>query len=276
MSDDDLWRQKDQGERPDEDTDAAADQTSAPEAAPEQPDDLDLTQPITGATAPSADPYSPPPAAPTPPAPSYDAPPGPGAVPPPANPYGQGQPGPYGAPYGGPQQPPANPYGAGPQPPFPGQGQGQPYQQPYQQPYGQQNPFQPPPNPYPQPQEYASPQSPYGVPYQPAYAGGMLPDHPSATTAMVLGIVGLVGLLFCGGLTLLLSPFAWATGAKSVREIDAQPGRYGGRDKAQAGKWMGIIGTILLILGVALIIFLIAVGLAVDNGGSSDPTFGNG
>jgi hypothetical protein len=97
----------------------------------------------------------------------------------------------------------------------------------------------------------------------------MLPDHPSATTSMVLGIIGLVGLLFCGGLTLVLSPFAWAIGAKSVREIDQQPGRYGGRDKAQAGKWMGIIGTILLILGVVLIIGLIVIGVAVD---SSDPT----
>jgi hypothetical protein len=99
----------------------------------------------------------------------------------------------------------------------------------------------------------------------------MLPDQPSATTAMVLGIIGLVGLLFCGGLTLLLSPFAWAIGAKSVREIDQQPGRYGGRDKAQAGKWMGIIGTVLLILGVVAVAFLIIVGLSVssDNG---DPT----
>ncbi len=67
---------------------------------------------------------------------------------------------------------------------------------------------------------------------------------------MVLGIVGLVGIAFCGGLTLVLSPFAWAIGRKSVAEIDANPGRYGGRDKANAGKIMGIIGTVLLALGI--------------------------
>ena len=47
----------------------------------------------------------------------------------------------------------------------------------------------------------------------------------------------------------MLSPFAWAIGAKAVREIDATPGRYGGRDQANAGKIMGIIGTVLLVLG---------------------------
>jgi hypothetical protein len=259
MSDDDLWRPKDPADPGD---DQPADETS--EAASGS-SDLDMTQPITGGSGsrPSSD--TPPPPPPAPPGPSYDAPPGPGAVPPPTNPYGQ-QPGPYASPYGGQQQPP---------PPT------TPYPRAPQQPYGgPQNPYQPPQNPYPQPQEYGSPQNPYGVPYQPAYAGGMQPDHPSATTAMVLGIIGLVGLLLCGGLTLLLSPFAWATGAKSVREIDSQPGRYGGRDKAQAGKWMGIIGTILLILGVVLIIGLIAIGVAVDSSDSSPidngGTFQNG
>ena len=51
-------------------------------------------------------------------------------------------------------------------------------------------------------------------------------------------------------LLLIVSPVAWVLGAKAVREIDASPGRYGGRDRAQAGKIMGIIGTVLLVLGV--------------------------
>jgi hypothetical protein len=171
-------------------------------------------------------------------------------------------------PYGPPAQ--QSPYGGQPAPQ-----PGQPYQ-PGQQPYGgqQQNPYAgqaypPPPNPYQSPNEYATPQSPYGAPYQPAYAGGALPDHPSATTAMVLGIVGLVGILFCGGITLLLSPAAWVVGAKAVREIDASPGRYGGRDKAQGGKIMGIIGTVLLALGIVAIIAIIVLAVAV---GSSDPS----
>lgn len=245
MSDDDLWRPKEPAAQ-----DSAAEQpeqTPKPEPTGDQAD-LDMTQPITGGSGePSSGETPAPPTPPAPPGPSYPSPSGPGAVPPPANPFNGGQQSPYGGPP--PQQ---NPYGTGPQ-----------------QPYGApQSPYPPPPNPYPQPgsfDQYAAPQ-PYGA--GPAY-GGMLPDHPSATTAMVLSIIGLAGLLFCGGITLVLSPFAWAIGGKAVREIDAQPGRYGGRDKAQAGRVMGIIGTVILVLGVVAIVALVAIGLSVGN---SDPT----
>jgi hypothetical protein len=255
MSDDDLWRPKESASH-----DSAGQPAEQAQQPGEQPDDLDLTQPITGSSAaPGETPSGASPTPPTPPpSPGSSYPPsGPGAVPPPQNPFDTGRPGPYGAPPSGPyggQPPPQNPYG----------------QNPYgQNPYGQ-NPYAPPPNPYPQPgsyDQYAAPQ-PYGPGYPP-YVGA-LPDHPSATTAMVLGIIGLAGLLFCGGITLVLSPFAWAIGGKAVREIDAEPGRYGGRDKAQGGRVMGIIGTVLLMLGVLLVVFLVAVGLSV--GSSSQPT----
>jgi hypothetical protein len=185
-------------------------------------------------------PGSDPPAASTPPSgPALPptAPQGPGAVPPPYNPYAAG----YSTP--------------GPQP-----GQG----------------YTPPPTPYGHPQEYAQPQSPYGAPYQPAYAGGMVPDHPSATTSLVLGIIGLVGVVLCGGLTLVLSPAAWVVGAKAVREIDAAPGRFGGRDRAQTGKILGIIGTVLLALGVLAIIAFLVFAVAVGGSSSPQPTFQQG
>jgi hypothetical protein len=194
---------------------------------------------------------------------------GPGAVPPPQNPYG---PTPAGQnPYG------QNPYGQNPAPPWGQQ------QNPYGgQPYAGQ-PYVPPPNPYQAPHEYTAPQSPYASPYQPAFAGGGLPEHPSATTSVVLGIIGLVGIAFCGGLTLVLSPAAWVVGAKAVREIDASGGRYAGRDRAQAGKIMGIIGTVLLALAVVAVIGLIAVVVTVGSSDSSpvtpitpNPTFRNG
>jgi hypothetical protein len=172
---------------------------------------------------------------------SYDPPPGPAAVPPPENPFGA------------PQQ---NPYGS------PGQGYGQPGRS-----------FQPPPNPYQSPHEYSPPQNPYGAPYRPAYAGGVLPDHSSATTAMVLGIISLVGVALCGGLTLILAPAAWIVGAKSVREIDASAGRYGGRDRAQAGKIMGIIGTVLLALGILAIIAVVVLVIALGDGSDPGPVF---
>jgi hypothetical protein len=211
---------------------------------------IDETQPISGL------PGTPPADPPTTP---YAAPPSPGAVPPSQNPYGAAPQDPYGG--GAPQ----NPYAAP--------------QNPYAAP---QSPYQPPPNPYPQPgsfDQYAAPGAygshPYGA-YPPGYGAG-LPDQPSATTAMVLGIIGLVGIAFCGGLTLVLSPFAWAIGRKSVAEIDANPGRYGGRDKANAGKIMGIIGTVLLVLGIVGIIAIIGLFAAVpDSTSQPQPVPGQG
>ncbi len=135
-----------------------------------------------------------------------------------------------------------------------------PYDQtsPYPQPgaYGQPAPGQPG---YGQPGygQQGYPQQPYG---QPGYghgggAGGQ--PHPSATTAMVLGIIGLAGIMFCGGITLVLSPFAWAMGRKAVREIDASSGTLSGRDQAKGGQIMGMIGTVLLVLGLVLVTVLV-------------------
>ncbi len=176
-------------------------------------------------------------------------------LPPTHQPYGQN---PYGAPG---QQPPAygqNPYEQGP----PGQqpyGAPPPPQNPYgQTPYGQQ--------PYGQ-QPYG--QQPYGQ--QPGYGyGAPAPaNHPSATTALVLSLIGLAGIAFCGGITLVLSPFAWRTGAKAVREIDANPGMYAGRDQANAGRIMGIIGTVLLVIGILGLIGLFA--LAFSSSSTATP-----
>ncbi len=146
-------------------------------------------------------------------------------------------------------------------------------------PYGEQQPPQNPYYPQQQPgyyQQQPPQQPPYGYPQQPP--GGYQPpppNHPSATTSMVLGIIGLAGILTCGGITLVLSPFAWVTGAKAVREIKANPGAYSGESTASAGKIMGIIGTILLILAVVAVIALIALVAAydtslVDDSGNSD------
>ncbi len=143
--------------------------------------------------------------------------------------------------------PPPNPYDQTSPYPQPGT-YGQPGQG--QQGYGQQGYGQ---------QGYQGPgygQPPYGQPGH-AYGGGVAPPHPSSTTALVLGIIGLAGIMFCGGITLVLSPFAWAMGRKAVREIDASPGTYSGRDQAKGGQIMGIIGTVLLVLGVIALTVLI-------------------
>ncbi len=147
------------------------------------------------------------------------------------------------------QQPPPYP---GPQAPYPAPPQGYPAQYPAQ--------------PYP-PQQYA--QQPYG---QPAY-GYHRPEHPKATTALVLGLVAVVGAVAFAGLTLVVSPFAWAVGAKARREIRASGGYYGGESNATAGMVLGIVGTILLILGIlAVIAFFVFLGLMVEGDWSWDTT----
>jgi hypothetical protein len=103
------------------------------------------------------------------------------------------------------------------------------------------------------------PPSPYGYALVP-------PDHPKATTAMVLGVLGLV---CCG----ICAPFAWAIGSGAVREIDQSQGRYGGRGQAMAGKVLGIIGTVLLVLGILYIV--VVVGFAIAGTSFSGGTTGN-
>jgi hypothetical protein len=121
-------------------------------------------------------------------------------------------------------------------------GDWQPPQDPNQQPgyWEQQQPQQP----------YG--QQPYGQPYgqQPGYPAAYAPDHPKATTSLVLGILGIV---VCG----LVAPFAWRIGKKTRDEIDASNGQLGGRGAAQAGYVLGLIGTILLALGLVLVVLLV-------------------
>lgn len=129
------------------------------------------------------------------------------------------------------------------------------YQQGYGQGYGQQG--------YGQQPQYGpgyQPSPPYG---QQGYGYGLPPKHPSSTTALILGIIGVGGFFICG-FTVLISPFAWATGSRAMKEIDANPGQYSGRGEAQAGYVMGIIGTVLLALGVigVVLFFLFFAGLA--------------
>ena len=71
---------------------------------------------------------------------------------------------------------------------------------------------------------------------------GAPPNHPRATLALVLGVVG----VFCG----IAAPFALFIGRKAVTDIDASGGQMGGRGLAQAGFILGIIGTVLLVIGL--------------------------
>jgi hypothetical protein len=106
---------------------------------------------------------------------------------------------------------------------------------------------------------------PYGAPPGGAYPNYGYPqpqaDAPGATTALVLGILGLV---LCG----VLAPFAWYYGNRALEEIELSGRTLGGHGNAKAGQIMGIIGTILL--GVTLVFVVIYVIVIASVIGSSD------
>ena len=97
------------------------------------------------------------------------------------------------------------------------------------------------------------------------YGAPAAPAHPSASTVLVLGILGLV---VCG----ILAPFAWVKGTRTLREIDAQPGRWSGRDQVQIGRVLGIVGSVLL--GLALVFALVMIVLFFVTAGAVISTSG--
>lgn len=120
---------------------------------------------------------------------------------------------------------------------------------PTHHPYGAR-PQQPgvPPVP-PAPPMSAPPGGYYG---QPMYA----PQPPTDGAGIAAFVIGIVGLTFaCAyGFGLILSPVALFVGRSAMKRIDASQGQLGGRGFAQAGFIMGIIGTVLLVLGIAAVV----------------------
>ena len=86
------------------------------------------------------------------------------------------------------------------------------------------------------------------------------PEASQATTILVLGILGIV---VCG----VLGPFAWSMGNKELAAIDAGRRPPENRGTANAGRILGIIGTVLLGLGILILIgvFVLAIPFTVIN-----------
>jgi hypothetical protein len=79
------------------------------------------------------------------------------------------------------------------------------------------------------------------------------PEPSQATTVLVLGILGVV-------VCQVLGPFAWVMGNKELAAIDAGLRPPENRSTANAGRILGIVGTVLLALVPIIIILLLAVG----------------
>ncbi len=82
------------------------------------------------------------------------------------------------------------------------------------------------------------------------------PSYPNAP--LVWGIVALGGGFVCG-LPMLLGPYAWYLGSRVRREIDESGGQQGGRSEASAGMILGVIATVLLVLGTLAVVAIIAI-----------------
>ena len=144
---------------------------------------------------------------------------------------------------------------------------------------GRSAPYADPDQGYQQPYNYGG--TPYGStpyeanPYQPAFGGvspyGAMPgeqvtqtQHPQATLALILGLLGAVlgvscivgGLVGIGGIVV---------GRRVRNEIDADPGRYTGRSQAVAGIVTGIVGVSIFALVTVLIVLAVVAGISNAN-----------
>lgn len=81
------------------------------------------------------------------------------------------------------------------------------------------------------------------------------PEASQATTILVLGILSIV---VCG----FLAPFAWVMGNNELAAIDAGRRPPENRGTANAGRILGIIGTVLLAVGVLFLIGFFFLGWA--------------
>jgi hypothetical protein len=150
---------------------------------------------------------------------------------------------------------------------------GRAYQQPvapapYQQPVAPA-PYQPLPTapaypvqqayrPAPEPSMYETyqpytPPAPVVYSYPPTMTSA--PEHPSAVTSLVLGILGLFVLP-------ILAPIAWAIGGRGRREMRQYPGRWAPSGSLTAGWVMGIIGTLAWGAFVAIIMMFMMIAMA--------------
>jgi len=83
------------------------------------------------------------------------------------------------------------------------------------------------------------------------------PEDSQATTVLVLGILSLV-------VCQILGPIAWVMGNKELAGIDAGRRPPQNRGTAQAGRILGIISTVLMIIGIVFLFVFLVIGLVAS------------
>lgn len=97
---------------------------------------------------------------------------------------------------------------------------------------------------------------PAGAPLQPGMPGPLYLEpqaSPLATSSLVCGIIGIVGI------PLIMSVVAVICGHLALNQIAASQGRLRGKSMATAGLILGYVGIGLAVLLVALVLIIIAV-----------------
>jgi len=82
-------------------------------------------------------------------------------------------------------------------------------------------------------------------------------EDSQATTVLVLGILSLV-------VCQILGPIAWVMGNTELAGIDAGRRPPQNRGTAQAGRILGIISTVLMIIGVVFLFVFLIIGLVAS------------
>ena len=94
----------------------------------------------------------------------------------------------------------------------------------------------------------------YGQPYSSAAR-----EHPQGTTILVLGILG---FFFA-----ICAPFAWYLGNKALREIRSSGAHYSNEQNVVIGRILGMIVSILTIVGIVLLVLFAVIALAATRSG---------
>ncbi len=108
------------------------------------------------------------------------------------------------------------------------------------------------------------PQNPYASSYPSYRTAGpsglphWAPDHPQASTVLILGILGMA-------VCQVIAPIAWVMGSRVKKEIEAPGSQYDGRSQVQVGYILGIVGSCILglyLLGALAYVAILAVALS--------------
>jgi hypothetical protein len=77
--------------------------------------------------------------------------------------------------------------------------------------------------------------------------------------------LGILGIVVCG----ILGPFAWYIGSREVKAIDEGRRDPTNRGSANAGKILGIVGTVFLglgiIVGIVVLLFVVVASTEVSS-----------